>query len=195
MPGVVRYAAASTTVGVLFSVLLTNKCTLGKGAPTCKTCWRIVRMLCFDDCCCGRRRQSQEGVRAPLLGEANSHARSGIATSDSTRVSAGQRLSINSEDAAGDSDAHQHTSIAVSRRASDASDESVHAATADDAANLRCAQLQAQNAALAEQVETKSRECAALQLRVVELEQELGRRKHEQARTSGSRPSAPTGSE
>jgi ElaB/YqjD/DUF883 family membrane-anchored ribosome-binding protein len=30
------YAGVSTTIGVLFSVLLANKCTLGKGAPTCR---------------------------------------------------------------------------------------------------------------------------------------------------------------
>ena len=63
---------ASTTVGVLFSVLLTNKCTLGKGAPTYKDCTRAVRMLCFDDCCCGNFCDDAVETRTPLLGEAQS---------------------------------------------------------------------------------------------------------------------------
>ena len=163
----------STTIGVLFSVLLTNECTLGKGAPTCKDFSRAVRMLFVDDCCCGGHRR---GTRAPLLDREHSGAAS--RPGSSTQLGA-QRVSINSADDTNDSDA-QHD-MSRSRRVSDASngpdstDEEV--VTADTP-------LQAKNAALTEALQTQARECEALRLRVAELERQLGQRTQEQLQQS-----------
>lgn len=179
---------ASTTVGVLFSVLLTNKCTLGKGAPTCKDCWRAARMLCVDDCCCGRRRhKDDDGTRAPLLGGAQSHV---VGQTSGNHVGA-QRPSINSAgngDDAGSTDAQEDMSR--SRRVSDASDTpaSIEGERQADT------HLQAQNVSLTQELQLKARECEALQLRVVELERQLGRQEQEQRKRS-SCSQIPGGSE
>ena len=156
---------ASTTVGVLFSVLLTNKCTLGKGAPTSKDCWKAVRMLCIDDWCCGRRHQGDDGAQAALLGGAHSHA--------AAQSSSAQRVSINSADDAAGNDAQQDMR---SRRVSDASDDS------ETTANEQ------QNTVLVEELRLKTRECEALRLRVMELERRLGRDQQEQIKPSSRSP-------
>jgi hypothetical protein len=157
---------ASTTVGVLFSVLLTNKCTLGKGAPTSKDCWKAVRMLCIDDWCCGRRHQGDDGAQAALLGGAHSHA--------AAQSSSAQRVSINSADDAAGNDAQQDMSR--SRRVSDASDGS------ETTANEQ------QNTALVEELRLKTRECEVLRLRVMELERRLGRNQQEQVKPYSRSP-------
>ena len=159
---------ATTTVGVLFSVLLTNKCTLGKGAPTYKDCTRAVRMLCFDDCCCGNFRDDAVDTRTPLLGEA-------------------QSLSINDTSAADweNSNVVQHD-MSRSRRASV---ESV-ALLSDPVAS----EVHAKNAALTEMLQEKARECDALRLRVVELERQLDIQQ-EETPTRPGHSQAPLGSE
>ena len=181
---------ASTTVGVLFSVLLTNKCTLGKGAPTCKDCWRAVRMLCIDDCCCGRRRQIEDvGTRAPLLGGADPHV---VEQSSSSSNHAGaQRVSINSVDNGDDaSNTGAQPDMSRSRRVSDVSntDGSIEGESQADA------HLQAQNVLLTQELQQKVRECDALRLRVAELERQLGQQEQERSKRS-SCSQLPGGSE
>ena len=171
---------ASTTVGVLFSVLLTNKCTLGKGGPTSKDCWRAVRMLCVDDCCCGRRSQSDDGARAPLLGGTHSHAHA--------QDSSAQSVSINSVDGAAGNNAQQDMSR--SRRVSDASAGSESIENESVSADKR---LQENSVALAEELRLKTRECEALRLRVMELQRQLGRQQQEQPKPSSA--AAQVGSE
>eukprot|EP01043_Picozoa_sp_COSAG02_P000380 COSAG02_NODE_7_length_64539_cov_120.393482_13_plen_188_part_00 len=186
---------ASTTIGVLFSVLLTNKCTLGKGAPTCKDCWRAARMLCVDDCCCGRRRHENIGTRAPLLAGAHSH----VEGQNSSSCASPQRISINSadnRDNPGSTDAH--LDLSRSRRVSDASDtpDSIEGEPQADA------HLQDQNIALTRELQLKAQECEALRLRVAELERQLGQHEQEQEqaqeqrkRSSSSQALVPGGSE
>ena len=69
------YAFVSTVVGVLASVLLTNRCTLGPGGVTCKDCKRAMQLLCHDDCCCGGGGGgSRRSLREPLLPDASATA-------------------------------------------------------------------------------------------------------------------------
>lgn len=181
---------ASTTIGVLFSVLLTNKCTLGKGAPTCKDCWRALQMLCVDDCCCGRRRRKGDvGTRAPLLGGVHSH----VEGQNSSNYASPQRVSINSadnRDDAGSTDAQPD--LSRSRRASDASDTPVLI----EGEHQADAHWQDQNIALTRELQLKTQECEALLLRVAELERQLGQQEQDQRkRSSSSQILVPGGSE
>jgi hypothetical protein len=49
------YAAASTFIGVVCSVLLANKCKLCHGCPGIRAYGRCFRLLCCEDCGCGTR--------------------------------------------------------------------------------------------------------------------------------------------